>query len=57
MTKAQISLDAPSMLHYFFLTGTVTGAVFGAVAQDTPAAGDAGFFGCLGFFTSRLLRS
>jgi hypothetical protein len=57
VNKAQISLDAPSTFHYFFLTGTLMGAAFCAVAQDTPAAGDAGFFGCLGFFTSRLLRT
>ncbi|MEQ5844085.1 hypothetical protein [Paraburkholderia acidicola] len=57
MNKAQISLDARSTFHYFFLTGTLLGAVFGAVAQDPPAAGDAGFLSCLGFFASRLLRS
>lgn len=41
---------------YFFLAGPVAAAVFGATAEDTPAAGETTFLGCLGFLASRLPR-
>jgi hypothetical protein len=44
-----------SGISYFFFAGEL--AVFGAVVQDRPAAGDGTFLGCLGFFASRLPRS
>lgn len=41
---------------YFFLAGVLAAAVFGAVTEDAPAAGEVAFLGCLGFLASRLPR-
>jgi hypothetical protein len=38
------------------LTGALAAAVFGATAEDTTAAGEITFLGCLGFLASRLPR-
>jgi len=44
---------APLCACYFFLTGTLAGAVFATLVQDTPVTGDGIFLACLGFFASR----
>lgn len=41
---------------YFFFAGTLAAAVFGAIAEDTPTAGEITFLGCFGFLASRLPR-
>ena len=46
----------PGDVCYFFLLVRWTDAVFGAIVEDTPAAGAITFLGCLGFLTSRLPR-
>jgi hypothetical protein len=38
------------------LTGALAAVVFGAIAEDAPAAGEITFLGCLGFLASRLPR-
>jgi hypothetical protein len=47
---------APSGVSYFFFAGELA-EVFGAVVQDRFAAGVGIFFGCFGFFASRLPRN
>ncbi|WP_159938963.1 hypothetical protein [Caballeronia arationis] len=42
---------------YFFLLGALAAVPFEVVVQDTASAGEVTFFGCLGFFASRLLRA
>jgi hypothetical protein len=42
---------------YFFFAGELAGEVFGAVVQDSSAAGGGIFLGCFGFFASRLPRN
>ncbi|HEV3425792.1 MAG TPA: hypothetical protein VG105_18805, partial [Paraburkholderia sp.] len=41
---------------YFFLAGALAAVAFGALAGDTPSAGEITFLGCLGFLASRLPR-
>jgi hypothetical protein len=54
--KSEAQTEAAfSGVRYFFFAGEL--AVFGAVVQDRSAAGDGTFFGCLGFFASRLPRN
>jgi hypothetical protein len=54
--EAQTAIGAAGC-RYFFFAGALAAVVFGAVAQDTPAAGEGTFLGCLGFFASRLPRN
>lgn len=42
---------------YFFFSGLLVTVVFGGVGHAPATAGDNNFFGCLGFFASRLPRS
>jgi hypothetical protein len=42
---------------YFFFVGALAAVPFGVVAQDRTSAGEATFFGCFGFFDSRLPRA
>lgn len=42
---------------YFFFSGFLVSGAFHAIGDAPATAGDSNFFGCLGFFASRLPRN
>jgi hypothetical protein len=49
----EVQRQSRAAVCYFFLTGSMAGAVFATLVQDTPVTGGGIFLACLGFFVSR----